>query len=106
MQYTLLRPLHKGYPAFTTKYLTGLPDHGPWDHEIKLKDGAYLKFFKVYYTNEKQDVELGSYLEKNLEIGYIRLLISLVGCLVLFVSTKDRKLRIRSCHERAQLTTA
>jgi hypothetical protein len=53
-----------------------------------------LKFFRVYYTNEKEDIELRSYLEKNLEIGYIRLSISLVGYLVLFVLKKDRKLRI------------
>jgi hypothetical protein len=37
---------------------------------------------------------LRSYLEKNLEIGYIRLSISLAGYLVLFVPKKDRKLRI------------
>jgi hypothetical protein len=53
-----------------------------------------LKFFKVYYTNEKEDIELRSYLEKNLEIGYIRLLTSLIGYLVLFVPKKDGKLRI------------
>jgi hypothetical protein len=53
-----------------------------------------LKFFRVYYTNEKEDIELRSYLEKNLEIGYIRLSISLIGYLVLFVLKKDRKLRI------------
>jgi hypothetical protein len=37
---------------------------------------------------------LRSYLEKNLEIGYIRPLISPVGYLVLFVLKKDGKLRI------------
>ena len=53
-----------------------------------------MKFFKVYYINEKQDIELRSYLEKNLEIGYIRPSISLAGYPVLFVLKKDRKLRI------------
>jgi hypothetical protein len=37
---------------------------------------------------------LRSYLEKNLEIGYIRLSISPAGYLVLFVLKKDRKLRM------------
>ena len=48
----------------------------------------------MYHINEKQDVELRSYLEKNLEIGYIRPSTSLVGYLVLFVPKKDRKLRM------------
>jgi hypothetical protein len=39
-------------------------------------------------------MELRSYLEKNLEIGYIRLSISLIGYSILFVLKKNRKLRI------------
>jgi hypothetical protein len=92
---------YKGYPAFTVKHLTGLLDHGPWDYEIKLKEGAQLKFFKIYYTNEKQDIELRSYLEKNLEIGYIRPSTSLAGYPILFVPKKDRKLRM--CIDYRQL---
>ena len=53
-----------------------------------------MKFFKVYHTNEKQDAELKNYLEKNLEIGYIRPSTSLAGYLVLFVPKKDGKLRM------------
>jgi hypothetical protein len=53
-----------------------------------------LKFFKVYYTNKKQDVELQRYLEENLYRGYIRLSISLAGYLVLFIPKKDRKLQM------------
>ena len=53
-----------------------------------------MKFFKVYYTNEKQDAELRIYLKNNLKIGYIRLLTSLAGYLVLFIPKKDRKLRM------------
>ena len=32
--------------------MEGLLDYRPWDHVIELKEGAQLKFFKVYYTNE------------------------------------------------------
>jgi hypothetical protein len=53
-----------------------------------------LKFFKVYYTNERQDAELKRYLETNLKIGYIRLSISLAGYLVLFILKKDSKLQM------------
>ena len=53
-----------------------------------------MKFFKVYYTNERQDAELKRYLNANLKIGYIKLSTSPVGYLVLFVLKKDSKLRI------------
>ncbi len=53
-----------------------------------------MKFFKVYYTNELQDKELKSYLEKNLEIGYIRLSKSSIGYSILFMLKKDGKLQM------------
>jgi hypothetical protein len=53
-----------------------------------------LKFFKVYYTNERQDAKLKRYLKMNFKIGYIRPSISLAGYLVLFVLKKDSKLQI------------
>jgi hypothetical protein len=53
-----------------------------------------LKFFKVYYTNEKQDIELRKYLDENLYRRYIRLSTSLAGYPVLFVLKKDRKLQM------------
>ncbi|KAL2165755.1 hypothetical protein VTG60DRAFT_3864 [Thermothelomyces hinnuleus] len=57
---------YKGHPAFEPKHLEGLLEHSPWDHEIKLKEGARLKFFKIYYTSKIQDEELKRYLEENL----------------------------------------
>ena len=59
------------YPVFEAKYLKGLPNYRPQDYKIKLKEGAQLKFYKVYYTNEKQDIELRKYIEENLKRGYI-----------------------------------
>ena len=53
-----------------------------------------MKFFKVYYTNEKQDAELRRYLETNLKIGYIRPSKLSAGYPVLFVLKKDGKLRM------------
>jgi hypothetical protein len=92
---------YQGHPAFRAKHMEGLPDHGPWDHEIKLKEGAQLKFFKVYHTNELQDKELKDYLEKNLKIGHIRPSTSPAGYPVLFVPKKDGKLRM--CVDYRQL---
>jgi len=92
---------YQGHPAFHAKHMEGLPDHGPWDHEIKLKEGAQLKFFKVYHTNELQDTELKRYLEANLKIGHIRPSTSPAGYPVLFVPKKDGKLRM--CVDYRQL---
>jgi hypothetical protein len=92
---------YQGHPAIEAKHIEGLPDHGPWDHEIKLKDGAQLKFFKVYHTNEKQDAELKRYLEENLKRGHIRPSTSAAGYPVLFAPKKDGKLRM--CVDYRQL---
>jgi hypothetical protein len=92
---------YQGHPAFEAKHMAGLPDHGPWDHAIDLKDGAQLKFFKVYHTNERQDAELKRYLESNLKIGHIRPSTSPAGYPVLFVPKKDGKLRM--CVDYRQL---
>ena len=31
---------YRGHLAFQAKHMEGLLEHGPWDHEIKLKEGA------------------------------------------------------------------
>ena len=85
---------YRNHPAFKSKHLTGLPDRGPWDHDIKLKEGAQLKFFKVYHTNEKQSAELKKYIEENLARGHIRKSTLLAGYPILFVPKKDGSLRM------------
>ena len=79
---------------FEPKYLEGLLEYSPQDYEIKLKEGAQLKFFKIYYTNCQQNEKLKKYLEENLKRGYIRPSISLAGYPILFVLKKDGKLRL------------
>ena len=44
---------YKGYLVFEIKIQEGLLDYRPQDYKLKLKEGAQLKFFKVYYTNKK-----------------------------------------------------
>ena len=92
---------YRGHPAFVSKHPEGLPPRGPWDHEIKLKEGAKLKFFKVYHTNEKQNEELRKYLDENLKRGHIRESTSSAGYPILFVPKKDGKLRL--CVDYRQL---
>ena len=85
---------YKGHLVFESKYLEGLLEYSSQDYEIKLKEGAQLKFFKIYYTNRQQNKELKKYLEENLKRGYIRPSISLVGYPILFIPKKDRKLQL------------
>ena len=84
LQYSLFR-----------KKIPRLPDHGPYDHEIKLKEGAQLRFFKSYHLNLAQAEALRGYIEENLKNGLIRESQSPVGYPVLFVPRKgDGKLRM------------
>ena len=85
---------YKGHLVFEPKHLEGLLEYSPQNYEIKLKEGAQLKFFKIYYINRQQNEELKKYLEENLKRGYIRPSISLAGYPILFVPKKDRKLRL------------
>lgn len=73
---------------------TGLPEHSQWDHEIPLKEGAQLRFSKVYPTNPEQQEALGEYIKKNLAIKFIRPSTSPVGYPVLFVPKKNGKPRL------------
>lgn len=90
-------PVSKEYHnhlAFMSKHLTGLSDHEPWNHDIKLKEEAQLKFFKVYYTNEKQRAELKQYIEENLARVHIWKSTWMEGYPVLCIPKKDSLLRV------------
>jgi hypothetical protein len=85
---------YRNHPAFKGKYLTGLPDRAPRDYDIKLKEEAQLKFFKVYYTNEKQRAELKQYIEENLARVHIWKSTWMEGYPVLCIPKKDSLLRV------------
>ena len=92
-----LTKVPKEYHEFSIfrKKIPRLPDYGPYDHEIKLKEGAQLRFFKPYHLNPAQDEALQEYIRENLKNGFIRELQSPTGYPVLFVPRKgDGKLRI------------
>ena len=73
---------------------TGLPEHSQWDHEIPLKEGAQLRFSKIYPVNPAQQETLREYIKENLRKGYIRPSTSPVGYPILFVPKKNGKLRL------------
>ncbi|KAK6218056.1 reverse transcriptase domain protein [Colletotrichum tabaci] len=86
---------------FAEELETGLPEHGPWDHEIPIKEGEHPKFHKLYGLNENQREELDKYIDENLRKGYIRPSTSPAGYPILFVPKKNSKLRL--CVDYRQL---
>ena len=65
-----------------------------WDYKIELEPGISLRFFLIYKLIKEESRALKEFIQKNLRTGYIRLLQSLTGDLVLFVLKKNGKLRL------------
>ena len=63
-----------------------LAEHQPWDHEILLEPGKTLTFGPIYKLIEYKLGVLKKYINNNLEVGYIRLLLLLAGYLILFIN--------------------
>lgn len=83
------------YPVFRKKIIDKLPDRGPFDHAIELKEGAKLKYHKAYHLGPKQDEALKEYIEENLPKGFIRRSQSPAAFPILFVPKKGTtKLRL------------
>ena len=80
-----------------------LPKHQPWDHEIKLKEGAQLKTGPIYKMSDHELRMVKEYIDKNLKRKFIRPSFSKFGSPVLFVPKKNRELRL--CVDYRQLNT-
>ena len=78
-----------------------LPKHQPWDHEIKLKEGAQLKTGPIYKMSDKELQAAKAYIDKNLARKFIRPSFSKFGSPILFVSKKNGELRL--CVDYQQL---
>jgi hypothetical protein len=78
-----------------------LPKHGPWDHEIELKEGTEPKFHRIYSLSAEQLEVLREYIKENLKKGHIRPSQSSAGYPILFVPKKDGSLRL--CVDYRQL---
>jgi hypothetical protein len=77
------------WKLFQPELETGLPEHGPWDHEIPLKEGTHPHFMKIYGLSEDKLKVLREYLDENLRKGYIRQSTSPAGYPLLFVPKKS-----------------
>jgi transposase InsO family protein len=85
--------------VFSAQAFDELPQHRPWDHEIKLKEGwqedRRLRG-KVYPLNPQERQELDSFIDENLKTGRIRpskQSDTPIAAPFFFIKKKDGKLR-------------
>jgi len=80
-----------------------LPEHGPFDHEIKIQEGEEPKFMPIYQLSQKESATLKEYIDENLKKGNIRKSTSPAGYPILFVPKKGGELRM--CVDYRQLNS-
>ena len=80
--------------VFSEEEINKLPEHSPWDHEIKLVEGTTPPFGPIYPLNEKELQVLREYIKKQMAAGKIRLSKSPAGSPILFTPKADGTLRL------------
>lgn len=86
-----LSKIPKEYQSFTVfrhKMKNELPARTAFDHEIKLKEGAKLRYHKAYHLGPRQDKALQEYIKENLPKGFIKESQSEAAYPILFVPKK------------------
>ena len=95
------RDYQEFYTMFKEEAHEKLPEHRDWDHEIPIEEGKKPTYRPIYALSETKLKAPSKYLDKNLKKRFIRPSTSPAGHLILFVSKKDRKLRL--CVDYRQL---
>ena len=80
--------------VFEKKNVDHLPEHWPYDCPIDLQEGTSPPFGPIYGLSKLELEALRTYLDENLEKGFIQSSKSLVGPPILFVKRKDGSLRM------------
>jgi hypothetical protein len=81
--------------AFTKPEHIGQPKHGPWDHEIPLKEGQQPRAEPMRQNSPRELKALKEFIDENLPRGYLRYSQSTAGYQLLFVKKKNTdKLRV------------
>ena len=66
------KEFHEYLDRFDKQKATRLPEHRPWDHQIKLKEGWIPKKHKDYPLDKKKDKLMVQFIQENLDKGFIR----------------------------------
>jgi RNase H-like domain found in reverse transcriptase/Reverse transcriptase (RNA-dependent DNA polymerase)/Integrase zinc binding domain/Chromo (CHRromatin Organisation MOdifier) domain len=107
-QASVLKQIPAAYKEYEFLFREGprneaLPKHQPWDHEIPIVPGKEPTFGPIYPHSERELAELKSYIDTNLEKGFIRPSTSPAASPTLFVPKKNGKLRL--CVDYRQLNS-
>ena len=90
---------------FMSSLIRELPEHSPFDHEIKLMDGKELIFKPIYQLSELESRTLREYLDENLKKGYICQSKSPARYPIIFVKKKDGSLWLCMDYQHLNLIT-
>ena len=90
----LLEPYRQFASVFSEKEISKLPEHSPWDPEIKLAEGTTPPYGRIYPLSEKELQVLRKYLDTQLDAGKIRQSKSSASSPILFVPKADGTLRL------------
>jgi hypothetical protein len=91
---TVPEPYRAYAQVFSKADWESMPSHGPHNLAIKLLDGKQPPWGPIYNLSEKELDTLRSYLEVQLQRGWIRPSKSPAGSLVFFVPKKDGTLQL------------
>ena len=85
----------KHWKVFSEEESHRFPPSRPWDHAIKLKEGAPEAInCKIIPTTMEEDEALKKFIKEQLEKGYIRKSKSPYALAFFFIKKKDGKLRL------------
>ncbi|KNZ81967.1 hypothetical protein J132_09288 [Termitomyces sp. J132] len=77
--------LHAFEDVFSKASFDSLPEHKKWDHAIELLPDSTLSSCKVYLLMPREQEELDTFLQENLDSGCIHPSKSLMASLVFFI---------------------
>jgi len=83
---------HEFANVFSKTKAEVLAFHHPYDFKINLKESAQPPVGSIYSLSASKQEALKEFIEENLNMGFIQLISSPYGALVLFIKKKDSSL--------------
>ena len=90
--------------VFTKESFDSLPEKCSWDHAIELEPGSMPSTCKVYSLAPNKQVQLDSFLQENLNTGWIHSLKSLMASPVFFIKKDGSLCLVQDYHALNAMT--